>query len=74
MMVVLKKKNEQIRWILKHIHYVLNVFGSVDVKITNQGSLKVGKITLQRKGGDGGRRTSQMLQFKINPMELFKES
>ncbi|MFC1932067.1 hypothetical protein ACFLXU_00335 [Chloroflexota bacterium] len=26
---------------------------------------------MQRKGGDGGRETSKMLQFKINPVELF---
>lgn len=26
---------------------------------------------MQRKGGDGGRKTAQMLQFKINPAELF---
>jgi len=71
MMVVLKKKNEKPEWILKHINYVLNVFGSGDVRITAQGSLKIGKITMQRKGGDAGRETSKMLQFKINPMELF---
>jgi len=47
------------------------VFGSGDVGITARGSLKIGKITMQRKGGDAGRETSKMLQFKINPMELF---
>jgi R.HinP1I restriction endonuclease len=26
---------------------------------------------MQRKGGDGGRNTAKMLQFKINPAELF---
>jgi len=26
---------------------------------------------MQRKGGDSGRKTAQMLQFKINPAELF---
>jgi hypothetical protein len=71
MMVVLKKKNENPEWILKHINYVLNVFGGEDVRITDRGSLKIGKITMQRKGGDAGRETSKMLQFKINPMELF---
>lgn len=70
-MVVYKKKNEKPEWVLKHINYVLNVYGSGEVKITDRGSLKIGKITMQRKGGDGGRETSKMLQFKINPMELF---
>jgi len=72
MMVVFKNKNKNPEWILKHINYVLNIFGGGNVKITDNGSLKIGKITMQRKGGDAGRETSKMLQFKINPMELFK--
>ncbi len=71
MMVVLKKKNENPEWVLKHINHALNVFGSGDVRVTDRGSLRIGKITMQRKGGDGGRETSKMLQFKINPIELF---
>lgn len=71
MMVVWKKKNENPKWTLKQINQVLNFFGSGEVRITNQGSLKIGRITMQRKGGDGGRETAKMLQFKINPMELF---
>lgn len=71
MMVVLKKKNQNPEWALKHINHVLNLFGSGEVKITVKGSLKIGKIGMQRKGGDGGRETANMLQFKINPVELF---
>ena len=71
MMVVLKKKNENPEWVLKHINQVLNVFGGGEVRITSRGSLRIGKITVQRKGGDAGRETSKMLQFKINPMKLF---
>ena len=71
MMAVLKKKNTNPEWILKHINYVLNFFGGGEVRITNKGSLKIGKITMQRKGGDGGRETANMLQFKINPVKLF---
>ncbi|MBT9148817.1 MAG: type II restriction endonuclease [Dehalococcoidia bacterium] len=70
-MVVLKKKGENHEWVLKHINHVLNVFGSGDVEITARGNLKIGKITMQRKGGNGGRETSKMLQFKINPVGLF---
>jgi hypothetical protein len=72
MMVVLKRRNENPEWVLRHINYVLNIFGGGDVRITDKGSLKIGKITMQRKGGDAGRETSKMLQFKINPIELFK--
>ena len=28
---------------------------------------------MQRKGGDGGRITANMLQFKLDPTELFDE-
>ena len=66
MMVVLKKKKENPEWVLKHINYVLNFFGGGKVRITNKGSLKIGKIIMQRKGGDAGRETSKMLQFKIS--------
>jgi len=71
MMVVLKKENENPEWVLKHINHVLNVFGGGEVRITHRGSLRIGEITMQRKGGDAGRDTSKMLQFKINPVELF---
>jgi len=70
MLVVLKSKNNS-KWVLKSINHVLNVFGEGDVRITSQGSLKIGKIGMQRKGGDAGRETAKMLQFKINPVDLF---
>lgn len=69
-LVILKANNES-KWILKSINEAMNVFGSGDIRITSQGSLKIGKIGMQRKGGDGGRDTAKMLQFKINPVELF---
>lgn len=71
MLVVLKDRDNGSKWLLKHINYVLNFFGSGKVMITDKGSLKIGKITMQRKGGDGGRKTAKMLQFKINPALLF---
>ncbi len=39
--------------------------------VCQQGNIKIGNITMQRKGGDSGRKTAQMLQFKRNPAELF---
>ena len=71
-LVILKLKGES-RWVLKSINQVMNVFGSGDVRITREGSLKIGKIGMQRKGGDGGRESAKMLQFKINPVELFEK-
>ena len=73
MLVVLKKPVKGKVWVLKSINEALNIYGNGEVFITNLGSLRIGKITMQRKGGDGGRETANMLQFKINPVELFDD-
>lgn len=72
MLVSFVAKGES-NWILKSINQAMNVFADGPVRITNQGGLKIGKITMQRKGGDAGRDSAKMLQFKINPVELFDE-
>jgi len=69
-MLVILKLGDELKWALEPINYVLNYFGNGDVKITPRGSIAIGKITIQRKGGDAGRQTANMLQFKINPAEL----
>jgi hypothetical protein len=71
--LVILKINGKSAWILKSINEVMNVFGSGEIRITDQGSLKIGQIGMQRKGGDGGRDTAKMLQFKINPVALFEK-
>ena len=71
--LVILKVNGENAWVLKSINHVMNVFGAGDIRITREGSLKIGKIGMQRKGGDGGRDTAKMLQFKINPVELFNK-
>ncbi len=73
-MLVALVNDGETRWVLKSINHVMNVFADGEVRITPQGSLKIGKITMQRKGGDAGRPTSKMLQFKVNPAELFEEN
>ncbi len=70
-MLVVQKIDRDARWVLKPMNFAINHFGNGDVVITSQGSFRIGKITVQRKGGDGGRDTAKMLQFKINPAELF---
>ncbi|HRH25237.1 MAG TPA: type II restriction endonuclease [Candidatus Paceibacterota bacterium] len=71
MLVILNlKKVKGIKWALEPINKVLNHFGNGEVLITDRGSIKIGHITVQRKGGDGGRETANMLQFKINPAEI----
>jgi len=57
-------------WTLLPISVVMNYYGSGEVTISDRGSLKIGKVTMQRKGGDGGRETAKNLQFKINPCAI----
>jgi len=70
-MLVAQKIEHNQRWVLKPINVVMNHFNDGCIEITPRGSLKIGKITMQRKGGDAGRPSANMLQFKINPAELF---
>jgi hypothetical protein len=69
-LVAQKLKNNS-RWILKPMNFCMNYFGNGDIEITKKGNFKIGSITMQRKGGDGGRNTANMLRFKLNPAELF---
>lgn len=71
MMVALKSAAKP-RWALRSIDYAIEFYAAGPVEITLQGNLKIGRITMQRKGGDGGRETAKMLQFKINPALLFE--
>lgn len=57
-------------WTLLPISVIMNYYGSGNIRITREGNLKIGKIGMQRKGGDRGRETAKMLQFKINPAEI----
>lgn len=69
--LVAQKIDDVFRWILKPINVAINHYSDGDVEITNRGNLKIGKITMQRKGGDAGRDTAKMLQFRVDPIELF---
>ena len=63
--------NGESKWILKSINQAMNVFGDGPVRIGNRGSLRIGQIGMQRKGGNNGKSSANMLQFKINPVLLF---
>ena len=69
--LVALRSSEKPRWVLRRIDYVIQFYGGGPVVVTRQGNLKIGRITMQRKGGDGGRDTAKMLQFKIDPALLF---
>lgn len=70
--MVAYKATPNTRWSLKRADAAAAFFGEGKVEITRAGNLKIGKITMQRKGGDGGRETAKMLQFKINPALLLE--
>jgi R.HinP1I restriction endonuclease len=72
MLVVWNENEIESKWVFKSINEVLNHYSKGDVKISPRGSLNIGRLTMQRKGGDGGRDTANMLQFKFNPLELFQ--
>jgi len=56
-------------WTLIDINVVMNFLGSGDICISPKGSLYIGKITMQRKGGTPD---PTKLQFKIKPCQLFE--
>lgn len=70
--VLVIKKTLTLEWALKPINLVMNYYSQGDVLISPSGNIHIGRITMQRNGGDGGRETAKMLQFKIDPTELFK--
>ena len=71
--LVAQKLDNNARWVLKNINEALQHYSIGDVCMSPRGSICIGKITIQRKGGDGGRETANMLQFKLDPTELFDE-
>ncbi len=72
--VLVVQKLNNVKWVLKNINEVLQYYSSKDVEFSPKGSLNIGYIGMQRKGGDGGRDTAKMLQFKLDPILLFKKS
>jgi len=56
------------KWVLKNINEAMQIFGKGNVRFTDRGSMKIGRITMQRKGGTPD---PTKLQFKINPVDLF---
>jgi hypothetical protein len=68
MLVIIRAEFES--WALEPMNKVMNFFGNGEIEVSPRGSLKIGRITMQRKGGDAGRDSANMLQFKINPALL----
>ncbi len=69
--LVAQKSDNNARWVLANINQALQHYSEGNVKISPKGSLYIGNVTVQRKGGDNGRDTANMLQFKLDPTQLF---
>lgn len=69
--LVAQKVETNSRWVLKNINEVLQHYSVGEVKVSPRGSIRLGGVSVQRKGGDGGRDTAKMLQFKLDPTSLF---
>lgn len=57
-----------IDYCLKNINEVINHYAQGDVQISPKGSLIIGRLTAQRKGGTPDPTS---LQFKIKPLDIF---
>ena len=62
-------KNDKTTWILKDINTAMNFFAQGKTKVSPHGSLSIGRITMQRKGGTPD---PTKLQFKIKPSQLIE--
>ena len=67
-MLVTQNDDVGTSWILKNIDEVVKEYSAGRVELTPRNSLKIGKITMQRKGGTPD---PMSLQFKFSPLELF---
>jgi hypothetical protein len=65
--IVAQKIDKNARWVLKNINEVINHYDG-EIKMSPKGSILIGSILIQRKGGTPDPTS---LQFKINPAELF---
>lgn len=70
--LVAQKVENDARWTLVNVNQALQCYSFGNVQISKKGSIYIGRVTVQRKGGDNGRDTAKMLQFKLDPTLLFE--
>ena len=66
--LVTEKDEDRCQWTIADIATVCNFYSQGEVEVSPRGNLKIGRITLQRKGGTPDPTS---LQFKFNPLTLF---
>lgn len=47
--------------------------GDASVSISKKGSIKIGELTVQRKGGDGGKESANDIQVKVRPSLILEK-
>jgi len=57
----------------KYINFFIGDSDESTAIITKKGCFRLGRVTIQRKGGDGGRKSATMLKFKLDPIEIKNE-
>jgi len=67
-LLVTKQHRNRVEWVLHNIHFVCQFCSQGPTTITTRGNLKLGRLTMQRKGGTPDPTS---LQFKFNPLALF---
>lgn len=67
-LVTRKNQDQTYSYVLKEINQAINFYGMGEIKISPRGSLAIGKLFLQRKGGTPD---PTKLQFKFKPCDLF---
>lgn len=70
--LVIQRLEDSLKYKILPINEAINLF-SGEVMISKNGNIKIGKVGIQRKGGDNGRESTKMLQFKLNPCEVFHQ-
>ena len=70
--LIIQKYDDTYKWRLLAVNEAISIYADdCKVQFTKHGNIRLGTITLQRKGGDNGADTANMLQFKANPLILF---
>lgn len=68
--LVVDKSSRTILTKIISINQAIKIMSDGVVEKSPRGSLRIGKILMQRKGGDGGKPSANMLQFKEDPKEF----
>ena len=71
-MLLIKGTGNNIEYKIHSITDAINFYkGDSKSSISGRGNFHLGKLTIQRKGGDKGKDTAKQLQFKFDPLAIW---